>query len=488
MLVVFLLRLPRIGNLSRLITRNATPMSRSLLLSCALLTGCVVGPHYSAPKTGAPAHFASKTDAAVAKSPENRWWKRLRDSQLNGLIVQAEEQNRDLKAAAARLKEARALWREARFALLPTVTSEAGYTNSQISKAQSITGTGGSTELYEAALDASWELDFWGRVRRSIVAAKATEEAVAAQRDAVLIDLRAEVAMNYLLLRGAQAQLDVARQNATNQADSLHVAEASLNGGRGTQLDVARARALWNSTLATIPQLQSTIEQTIHRVAVLCGSTPSAMRPRLEGAKGMPSTPSSISLSRPSEVLRHRPDIRVAERNLAAVTERVGIAVADLFPRVTFNGSVGVQASTIRGFGQGGIGASSFGPHLTWPAFDLARVRQEVVAAGARAEAALAQYQQTVLQALEETENALTAYDRERQRLGYLKEATKAAEEAANLARERYKDGVANFLDVLDAERVALSAQNDVVASQTRVATAWVSVYKAMGAGWGDGK
>ncbi len=462
-------------------------MSRFLVLPCVLLAGCVVGPRYAEPDPHAPGRFASRS-GPVSRPVEDLWWRRLKDSQLNGLVSEAESQNRDLKAAAARLKEARALWREARFALLPTVTSEAGYTNTQVSKAASTTGKAGSAELYEAALDATWELDFWGRVRRSITAAKETEEAVAAQRDAVLIDLRAEVVTNYLLLRGEQGQLDVARRNATNQEDSLHVAEASLNGGRGTQLDVARARALWNSTLATIPQLQTSIDQTIHRIAVLCGVAPSTLKPRLVAAKSLPGTPSSIPLSHPAEVLRHRPDVRVAERNLAIATERVGIAMADLFPRVTFNGNFGVQASTLSNFGRGGIEAMSFGPHLTWPAFDLARVKQLVAASGARAETALAQYEQTVLGALEETENALTAFDRQRQRLAYLRESAKAAREAADLARERYKDGVANFLDVLDAERVALNSENDVVASETQVATAWAAVYKAMGLGWGEGK
>ncbi len=463
-------------------------MSRPLLISCALLSGCVVGPRYSQPATDVPGKFASKAAGTVSADVEAEWWRRLNDSQLNGLIRDAEARNLDLKVAEARLKEARALFREARFDLFPTVTSEAGYTNTRESKARSFSGKAGSSELHEVALDATWELDFFGRVRRSIQAARATEEAVAAQRDALLIDLRSEVAINYLLVRGAQAQLDVAQQNATNQAESLRVAEASLNGGRGTQLDVARARAQWNTTLATVPQFHANIDHASHRIAVLCGVPPSQLRSKLESPKPLPQTPSRISLSKPADVLRHRPDIRVAERNLAAATERVGIATADLFPRVTFNGSVGLEGQTLSAMGRAGNGAYSFGPRLTWAAFDLGRVRQQIAAAGARAEGALAQYEQTVLQALEEAENALTSYERERQRLGYLREAAKSAEEAAKLARERYKDGVASFLDVLEAERAALVAQSDVVASQTRVASAWVSIYKAMGGGWGDSR
>ncbi len=462
-------------------------MSRPLLVSCALLSGCVVGPRYSQPATDLPTKFASKAAGTVSAEVEAEWWRRLNDSQLNGLIRDAEARNLDLKVAEARLKEARALFREARFDLFPTVTSEAGYTNYRESKARALVGGSAlSGELHQVGLDATWELDFFGRVRRSIQAARATEEAVTAQRDALLIDLRSEVAINYLMVRGAQAQLDVAQQNATNQAESLRVAEASLNGGRGTQLDVARARAQWNTTLATVPQFHANIDQASHRIAVLCGMAPSQLRPKLESPKPLPQTPSRISLSKPADVLRHRPDIRVAERNLAAATERLGIATADLFPRVTFNGSVGLEGQTLSAMGRAGNGAYSFGPRLTWAAFDLGRVRQQIAAAGARAEGALAQYEQTVLQALEEAENALTAYERERQRLGYLREAAKSAEEAAKLARERYKDGVASFLDVLEAERAALVAQSDVVASRTRVATAWVSIYKAMGGGWGN--
>lgn len=451
------------------------------------MAGCVVGPRYEEPIEKAPGKFASRPDNAVSAAVETAWWRRLNDSQLNSLVIEAEQQNYDLKVAEARLKEARALWTQARYDLLPTVTSEAGYTNTQTSKALSNAGRSVRSELHDAGLDATWELDLFGRVRRSIKAAKATEEAVTAERDAVLIAVRAEVASNYLLVRGAQTQLEVARRNADNQAESLRIAEASLQGGRGTQLDVARARAQWNSTLASIPQFESIIDQGIHRVAVLCGKAPSDMRTRLRTSKPMPAPPSSISLPRPAEVLRHRPDIRVAERNLAAATERVGIATADLFPRVTFNGSIGLQGETLSAMTKAGNGAYSFGPRLTWAAFDLGRVKQQIAAAGARAEGALAQYEQTVLQALEEAENALTVYGRERARLQFLRASASAAQEAAKLASQRYKDGVTSFLDVVDAERVALAAENEVVASQVRAATAWVAVYKAMGGGWGSG-
>ncbi|MBP6600957.1 MAG: efflux transporter outer membrane subunit [Verrucomicrobiales bacterium] len=449
-----------------------------------LVSGCSVGPHYVATEPNVPAAFASQPASPTVSEIDAEWWKKFHDETLNSLLSQAESENRDLKIAQARLREARALWTAARFDLVPTVTSSAGYSNLKTTGSRSSVDTGRNYDLHEVALDATWELDLFGRVRHSIKAARATEEAVAAERDALLIALRAEVAVNYLLLRGAQALLEVARSNADNQAESLRIAEASLEGGRGTQLDVARARAQWNATRASIPQFQIDIDKSIHRVAVLCGTAPSTLRASLVTPRPLPGAPNTVVLSCPSEVLRRRPDIRVAERTLASATERVGVATADLFPRVTFNGSFGLEAGSFKNLGRTSSTVYQFGPSLTWPAFDLARVKQLLKADGARADAALSNYEQTVLLALEEAENALTEFDRETARLHFLRASASSAEEAARLARQRYRDGVSDFLDVLDSERVALSAQSEAVASGVRRSVAWVTVYKAMGGGW----
>jgi multidrug efflux system outer membrane protein len=217
---------------------------------------------------------------------------------------------------------------------------------------------------------------------------------------------------------------------------------------------------------------------------VLCGTAPSTLRASLVTPRPLPGAPNTVVLSCPSEVLRRRPDIRVAERTLASATERVGVATADLFPRVTFNGSFGLEAGSFKNLGRTSSTVYQFGPSLTWPAFDLARVKQLLKADGARADAALSNYEQTVLLALEEAENALTEFDRETARLHFLRASASSAEEAARLARQRYRDGVSDFLDVLDSERVALSAQSEAVASGVRRSVAWVTVYKAMGGGW----
>ncbi|MCB1209069.1 MAG: efflux transporter outer membrane subunit [Verrucomicrobiales bacterium] len=460
------------------------PTKLLLLLLFGITTGCTVGPRFKQPQPEMPSDFASPSSSAKSASVDAAWWRRLNDSTLNDLIHQAAEQNKSLAASQSRLLEARALWREARFDYAPTVRSSVSYENSRSGVSTLNAQRGRSFELYRAGFDASWELDVFGRVRNSVKAAKATAAAVEADLNNLRITVSSEVAINYLELRGAQAQLAVARENAANQAESRRIAEVSLKGGRGTQLDVARANALWNDTQAQLPVYEQNVARAIHRIAVLCGRNPSDLRARLQSAKPQPTPPSRLDIVKPADLLRRRPDIRTAEQVLAAQTARVGIAVADLFPRLTFNGRVGLEAGQLSGLSQSGAGGSSFGPHLSWAAFDLGRVRQQIAAAGHRADVALSEYEQTVLLALEEAENALTSYDRERVRLHHLEASAASAREAVTLARQRYQDGIADFLTVLDAERVVLNTQNEIVLSRTRVASAWVSIYKAMGGGW----
>ncbi len=447
-----------------------------------LEAGCAVGPRFRPPEPDVPADFASTAGVARTAPLETGWWRKLGDSTLNRLVTQAAEQNKDLAVARSRLQEARALWREARLDYAPTVTSSASYENTRTGPSPFGSDFGRlGFELYRAGFDADWELDFFGRVRHSVRAAKATSAALEADLNDLLVTLSAEVAVNYLELRGAQAQLAVARENAENQAGSLRIAETSLEGGRGTKLDVARASAQWNATRAQIPVYEEAVARAIHRLAVLSGQPPSNLRGALQAAKTQPAVPASIALAKPADLLRRRPDIRAAEQQLAAETERVGIAVADLFPRVTFNGRINFETFSLADASNRGAEAFSFGPRLSWAAFNLGRVRQQIAAAGHRADAALSRYEQTVLLALEEAENALTAYGRERVRLRHLEDSAQSAREAATLARQRYQDGIADFLDVLDAQRVALSAQNEVVTSRTRAAAAWVGIHKAFG-------
>lgn len=338
-------------------------------------------------------------------------------------------------------------------------------------------------ELYDAGFDAAWELDLFGRVRRSVEVAKAGLEATEASRLDVLVSVTAEVARNYFELRGFQNQLAVARTNASVQGQTLALTESLLNGGRGTEFDVSRSRSLFSLTRSTIPPLEASIRKTLYRLAVLTGHQPGTMSMDLAEPAPLPIGTPTLAVNNPESLLRRRPDIRVAERSLAAATAGIGVLTADLFPRVTFVGSVGLQADTFAGLGKAGADHWNFGPRITWAALDLGRVRARIRAADARAEASLAFYERTVLRALEETEGALAEFSLEQERQRYLLDSAGASHRAAALAKQRFEEGAADFLSVLDAQRTLLESQDRLAASQTRTVTALVAVYKALGGG-----
>lgn len=451
-----------------------------------LLTGCMVGPDYKEPKMHTTEKFANESEKAMRSSKvETSWWRGFNDKKLNHLLELAIAGNHDLRIATARLRESRALRLETQFDLFPTVTSQASYTRERFSEAQvREESVDRDIELFNAGFDATWELDFFGRVRRSIEAATAEVEASEALRRDVIVSLLAEVARNYFELRGTQNQLEVARRNAENQKQTLDLTLALLEGGRGTELDTSRARAQLNATLATIPPLETAIKRAKYRLSVLTGQQPTALDQDLSQIFPLPDLPKLVAIGTPQELLRRRPDIRFAERALAAETARIGIATADLFPRITFTGSIGLEASSLTGLGESGSGTFFLLPKIFWAAFDLGRVRARIKAADASTDAALAQYEQTVLLALEETENTLVDFDRQQARRDFLMESAQASEKAVELARLRYRYGVSDFLTVLDAERTLLEAQDQLAQSETTTATALIAVYKSLGGGW----
>jgi len=451
-----------------------------------LPTGCAVGPNYKPPQTVVAASFAnnptnvaSANDAALAT-----WWRGFNDSRLNGLVDRAIAHNHDLRIATANVKEARALRRLTTFDLAPTVQANASYENGLLSKAAAPPGASRGArdfELYDASFDATWELDLFGRVRRSVQAANAQLGSADATRLDVLVTVTAEVARNYFELRGLQNQLAVARKNAGVQTETLKITQSRLDGGRGTDFDVSRSRSLLNLTLSTIPPLEAAIQKAIYRIAVLTGEQPTALTSDLSAAEPLPPVMPNIALGDPAALLRRRPDIRAAERSLAAATAGIGVATADLFPRVTFIGSIGLEAETFTGLGKNGADTWNFGPRITWAALDLGRVHARIKAADAQTEASLAFYERTVLTALEETEGALVDFGQEQSRHQFLATSAEASQKAADLAHQRYEGGVTDFLSVLDAERTLLEAQDRLAASQTRTVTALVAVYKALG-------
>ena len=468
--------------------RDCRKWAFAAVCASALLSGCAVGPNYKPPQTSVANSFAN-TPTNTPSADETMlatWWKGFNDPKLDGLVDRAAAHNLDLRIAMANLKEARSLRRFITYDLAPTVQANAGYENTLLSKAVAFPGESRGArefELYEASFDAAWELDLFGRVRRSVQAANAQLGSVEATRLDVLVSVIAEVARNYFELCGLQNQLAVARRNADVQTETLKITQSRLDGGRGTDFDVSRSRSLLNLTLSTIPPLEAGIRKTIYRIAVLTGQQPTALTTELSTPEPLPSAMPAIIVGDPAALLRRRPDIRAAERSLAAATARVGVATADLFPRVTFIGSVGFQADSFAGLGKSGADTWNFGPRITWAALDLGRVQARIKAADARTEASLAFYERTVLTALEETEGALVDFAQEQSRQQFLFTSAQASQNAANLAHQRYEGGITDFLSVLDAERTLLEAQDRLAASQTRTATAFVAIYKALGGG-----
>jgi multidrug efflux system outer membrane protein len=469
-------------------------MSRNaVLLLCGmaavwLLNGCAVGPNFHPPKTEVSAAFANGNQTNLAPAPiAVTWWQGFNDAILNDLVSRAVATNQDLRIATAHVLEARALRMGAVANLFPIANANAGWNQSLSSQDAfnfPLDRSQRTLSLYNAGFDAIWEIDFFGRVRRSIQADTADLAATIATRQDVLVTLISEVARNYFELRGAQNQLAVARGNVENERETLDITEARFKAGRATELDTSRARAQLDATLALIPPIEASIKHAIHRLGVLTGQQPTALESELITPAPIPELPLMVNIGDPAELLRRRPDIRSAESSLAAATARIGVETADLFPRVTFNGNIGVQASEFSGLFKNGADTYSFGPSITWAALDLGHVLARIKAANARADAQLAAYEKSVLNALEETENALVDFGREQVRRDYLRQSERSATQAMTLARQRYEGGVADFLPVIDAQRTQLSIQAQLAQSETRTATSLVAIYKALGGGW----
>jgi outer membrane protein, multidrug efflux system len=452
----------------------------------AWLAGCAVGPDYHKPETPLAGHFVGADATTYSAQPaESRFWLQFGDTTLDDLIDQALASNHDLRLALGRLVEARASRRESLFDLAPRVTGTGGYTKERLNSAQEgFPGGPFYASFYDAGFDASWELDLFGRVRRGVEARTAQlQGAEASLRDAQ-VSVIAEVARTYFDLRGQQAQLDVAQRNVQNQQETLQLTQARLEAGRVTEFDTARAQAQLSTTLATIGPLEAGIASSIHRLAVLTGREPTALDGLLTPPRDLPELPKVAGVGDPAALLRRRPDIRVAERQLAASTALVGVAVGDFFPKVTFNGNFVYAATAPSGLGVAGNQSYLIGPSISWAAFDMGRVAAQVAGARARAEQALTSYEQTVLKALEETEDALITHAQARDSLGHAIEAARASQTAAQLARTRYEGGLIDFLEVLDAERTQLQAEDSLAQSRTQTATSLIAVYKALGGGW----
>ncbi len=456
------------------------------LLVAGLLAGCVVGPNYHKPELTLPQQFVSAESSrytAQGSGDIAQFWTVFGDATLSELVTDALHANHDLRIALARLDEARALRGAARLDLGPTISARAGYSDQHLSQSQA---AGGSRDIegYDAGFDAFWELDLVGRVRRELQASNAELQVTEAALFDAQVVVTAELSRSYFELRGNQQRLAVANRNVDNQRETLTLAEARLTAGSSTELDTSRAAVQLAATCASIAPLEAAVARTIHRIGVLTGRNPEALRERLQLPAELPLVPEMVVVGDPAQLLRRRPDIRIAERQLAAATARIGVAVADLFPRVSFVGSVGYAAGSFDGLDDIGSGTRLIAPGISWAALDLGHVRMRIAAARARNDGAVAIYEQTVLRALQEAEDALVTHARSRDRLLFLAEAVTGSQTAARLARLRYENGAVDFLQVLDAERGLLAAEDSFAQSRADMATSLVAVYKALGGGW----
>jgi NodT family efflux transporter outer membrane factor (OMF) lipoprotein len=445
--------------------------------------------------TGTPSADEKSRPVANAVAPD--WWKLLGDPLLTALEARLAEGNLDLRLAAIRLTEARAQLGVADAAGSPNVNFDAAANRAKQSREGTLGLTPSATgpnsrlrlpyNLFQTGFDASWELDLWGRVARSVEAAEAGVTASEDMVRDVLVTSSAELARNYIRLRGAQRKLQITRANLDIAKQSLNLTQARAAGGLTTDLDVANAAALVATIEATLPAQEQAQAELVNAIALLMGAAPQTMTAELAAPRAVPPVPPAVPIGVPSELARRRPDIRVAEAKLHIATATTGVAVADFYPRVTLGGFGALQ-----GLSLGNIAdlapalAYSFGPSVTLPIFDGGNRKRTLELREAQQMEAAITYQRTVLVALHEVDNALTAYATEQRRRAKLEAAVLQGRRALGLARMRYEQGVADFLQVLTAQRVLLASEQELADSTTAISTNFVQLYKALGGGWGE--
>jgi len=413
------------------------------------------------------------------------FWEVLGDPTLERLLEEALSGSPRLMAAEARIEGALASRVEAQLDLAPAVTASAGYTRRRLASA-SFPGLGTlpDQDVWDSGLQASWELDLFGRLRSGLRARNALLSSASEELEDTEVQLTAAVARSYFDLRGAQEQLAVATRNAENQRRTLELTEVRLEAGRGTEFDSERARAQLAFTRAAVPLLEERVASAQHRIAVLLGRPPRELAEELGAEGGLPALPESVPEVDPAEVIRVRPDVQAAAERVTASRALVSSARADYLPRISLAAGAGYTANEVDAFGNSGTFNYAFGPVISWAALDMGRVRARVDEARAQELESRARYDQAVLLAQEELESATVRYRTARARLGHLREAAAASERAASLAALRYEGGIADFLQVLDAERTLLVAQDQLAQAQTQATDAYVALYEARGASW----
>jgi multidrug efflux system outer membrane protein len=430
-----------------------------------------------------PALASSFVNAASDAEPVAEFWRGFGDADLDALMAEALKANIDLRIASANLQEARALARLSDAQLMPTIGTSA---NVARIRGQDTQGQTQTRSQFAAGFDAAWEADLFGRISNDRRAAAADVLAGEAGVRAAQVSVAGELARNYFELRGLQEQMRIAKASLDMQQAALKLVQARLSEGRGTAFDTERAQALVQTTMAAIPALESAIARSRYRIAVLTARQPTALDTQLAQTKPLPGLKAVAlnNIGSPESLLRRRPDIAAAEAQIVAAAARVGVARSALFPRVTLGGSLGLNAGRISELGNGASFVYNLGANLAWTLLDFGRIRAQIAAREARSEGVLANYEKIILTALEETEGALSTYNRTQQQADSLFNAEKSASKAAEIARARFEYGATDFLAVLDAERELLAARDRLAQSQTAAATSLVGVYKALSGGF----
>jgi NodT family efflux transporter outer membrane factor (OMF) lipoprotein len=482
-----------------------------------MLAGCAVGPDFVPPDPGLPTNTffgrhapAARSEAALTP-PDPTWWGIFRDPELTALEKRVALSNLDVQTATTRLAQSRFQRNVAAAAQLPSLDGNASYDRqkpsqngllglfSQALSGSSASGTFGSGaggipaaafsapfSLWQYGFDASWELDLWGRIRRQVESADAQVDVANEARRAVLISALAEVARDYMQLRGIQLQIKIARDNLATANDTLNFARTRMERGVAVGTDTENAAAQVEAVRAQIPDLERQESEAINALSLLLDLPPGALADELRRGRGLPPLPQHVPVGVPSELARRRPDIREAEAQLHSTTADIGVAIGDFYPKVQLNGSAGFQALDLRNLWKGSSLQYALGPSVTLPIFDAGRLRSTLELRESQQKEAAINYHKTVLQAWHDVVNALVALRTERERRARLHQQVMHARAALQLSQQRYNDGVEVFITVLDAERTLLQAEQQEAQSATNSAVDLVALYKALGGGWED--
>ena len=469
------------------------------LVATGSMISCMVGPDYQPPEPRPPRQWSEPLAGGETSRGASlaQWWKDVHDPELDGLVARALAANLDLRQARARVLEARARRGLAGAALGPSMDVSGSAAREKQSANQPLLGgllppgTPLTSNAYQTGFDASWELDLFGGNRRGTEAADAALAAAGYSLADTQVSLAAEVARNYVTARGYQQRLAIARENLAAQRDIVTLAQSRYQQGFTSSLEPDQAATVLAQTQAQVPALEAGLQTAVHHLGILLGLDPGALRQELAASAPIPTAPPEVPAGLPADLVRRRPDIRVAERRLAEATARVGVAKADLYPRFSLTGSFGWESAQSGSLFTPASTAWSWGPTFRWPIFDAGKVRANIRVQDARQEEALAGYEKAVLTGFEDVENALVAYAKEQARNVPLRAAVASSSSALDVARQQYASGLTSFINVLDAERTVYQAQDNLVQSDQAVAQDLIALCKALGGGWpasGPGK